>query len=68
MSLSTRRPLAAAASLTALGFVTLGLAPAHAAPACEDPVVGVLHTLHDTAGDPTGLVHDAEETYCRVAP
>ncbi len=39
---------------------------ASATPACNDAVVGVLHAAHDTTGDPAGVIHDTEETYCSV--
>lgn len=68
MSLPISRLPLVAASLTALGVTTLGLTPAQAAPACEDRAAGVLHTLHDATGDPAGLIHEVEETYCTVAP
>lgn len=67
MSLSALKPLMVA-SVAALGAVLLGPAPAQASPACDDAVVGALHAVHDTTGDPAGLVHEAEETYCTVAP
>ena len=67
MSLPISRLPMVAASLTVLGVTALGPVPAQAAPACEGPVAGALHTLHDATGDPAGLVHEAEETYCTVA-
>lgn len=66
MSLSIWRPLVAAPA-AALAVAVLGSAPAQAS-ACDDAVAGALHALHDTTGDPGGLVHEAEETYCTVAP
>lgn len=37
-----------------------------AAAACANPVADTLHELHDTTGDPAGVLHEAEETYCSV--
>lgn len=39
---------------------------ASASPACRDAVARVLHTAHEATGDPAGLIHEAEETYCSV--
>lgn len=52
---------AATASMLALSAAT-----ASAAPACDDAIAGVLHAAHDTTGDPVGLIHEVEETYCSV--
>lgn len=60
-------PLTRTAAL-ALGAAVLTLTggPATAAPACDDAVTGALHTVHETTGDPGGVIHRAEETYCSV--
>lgn len=61
-------PTLFAAGVTAAGVAFLTAAPAQASSACDDAAAGALHTLHDTTGDPGGLVHEVEETYCTVAP
>lgn len=54
--------LALAAGLPGLTAV------ANAAPACTDPVANTLHRVHDATGDPAGVGHEVEETYCGVRP
>jgi hypothetical protein len=61
-------PTVLTASALALGGALLAAGPASASSACSDPVAGALHAAHDVTGDPGGLVHAAEETYCAVAP
>lgn len=51
---------------TAGAVLTVSGGAASATPACNDAVAKSLHTVHDTTGDPAGLVHEAEETYCSV--
>lgn len=58
-----RLTLVGAALATAL---MLSTGAAVADPACDDAVAGALHAVHDTTGDPTGLVHEGEELYCSV--
>jgi hypothetical protein len=62
--------LAQAAVLTAaaVSAVALSAGSASATPACKDPVAKALHTAHDTTGDPAGVVHTVEDTYCDVKP
>lgn len=62
------RSLIPAASAVALAGSVLAVAPAQATPACTDPVAKSLHTVHDTTGDPGGLAHEAEETWCTTKP
>lgn len=63
------RTLPRAAVLVAAAGTALVLAAAPAgASACEDPVAETLHGLHEATGDPAGALHEAEETYCSVAP
>lgn len=59
------------ARITALGaaaatVLVVSGGAASAAPACSDAVAGVLHTAHAATGDPAGVIHEAEETYCSV--
>lgn len=61
------RNLVVAASVATVAGSVLALAPAHATPACTDGVATTLHTVHDTTGDPAGLAHEAEETWCETA-
>lgn len=56
-------------ALSAAAAVAL-IVPAGAAsatPACRDAVAKTLHTAHDTTGDPAGILHKVEETYCSVS-
>lgn len=55
-------------SLTvAAGAASLVLLPVGAsANACDDAVAGALHSAHAITGDPAGVVHEAEETYCSI--
>jgi hypothetical protein len=62
------RSLIPAASAVALAGSVLAVAPAQATPACTDPVAKALHTAHDTTGDPGGLAHETEETWCGTKP
>ncbi|RZU33523.1 hypothetical protein [Blastococcus saxobsidens] len=57
-----RTAVLVASAATAL-TVSAGTA---AASACEDQVAETLHTLHETTGDPAGVLHEVEETYCSV--
>jgi hypothetical protein len=59
---------AAVLAAAAISGLALSTGSASAAPACSDPVVGALHTVHTTTGDPGGVAHTAEETYCGVKP
>lgn len=62
------RSLIPAAAAAAIAGSVLAVAPAQATPACTDPVAKTLHTVHDTTGDPGGLGHEVEETYCGAKP
>ncbi|NYD55867.1 hypothetical protein BKA08_000105 [Nocardioides marinisabuli] len=63
----TRRLIGSLAGATAAATVlVLGGPAAQAAPACTDPVAGALHAGHDRTGDPAGVFHTAEDTYCDV--
>lgn len=64
MSHTLVRILSLGATATAAVVVSAGAASA--APACSDAVAGALHTAHSATGDPAGLIHEAEETYCSV--
>jgi hypothetical protein len=64
MTKSIARVTVVGAALAAAFTVSTGSAVAD--PACGDAVAGALHAVHDTTGDPTGLVHEAEEIYCSV--
>lgn len=66
--MSTMRTRAAVLVATAITALALPAGSAAAVPACNDPVVGALHTVHDTVGDPAGAGHRVEETYCGVKP
>lgn len=55
-----------ALSAAAVAALVVSTGPASAAPACEDAVSETLHAAHDITGDPAGLVHEAEETYCSI--
>ncbi len=62
---STRRLFGSLAGATvAATALVLGGPAAQAAPACTDPVAGALHAAHDRTGDPAGVFHTAEDTYC----
>jgi hypothetical protein len=62
------RTLSRAAVLvaTAATAVTVSAGTAAATPACKDAVATTLHQVHDVTGDPAGLLHEVEETYCSV--
>lgn len=62
------RNLIVAASVATVAGSVLAFTPAQATPACTDPVAKALHTVHDTTGDPGGLAHEAEETWCGTKP
>ncbi|MDP3968858.1 MAG: hypothetical protein Q8Q02_11305 [Nocardioides sp.] len=64
MSRTISRTLALGVASAALLVASGGAASA--APACGGTVAGALHMVHDTTGDPGGLVHEVEETYCSV--
>jgi hypothetical protein len=51
----------------AAAIVALSGGAASATPACKDAVAGALHTAHETTGDPAGVVHEVEETFCSVS-
>jgi hypothetical protein len=51
---------------TATTALTVSAGSAAATPACRGPVAETLHTLHETTGDPAGVVHETEETFCSV--
>ncbi len=52
----------------ALSGTSASAKPADPAETCSDPVVEALHAVHEVVGDPTGLGHEAEETYCATKP
>lgn len=66
--MSNYLPRAAVLAATAISAVALSAGSASATPACKDAVAQALHTAHDTTGDPAGVVHTAEDTYCDVKP
>jgi hypothetical protein len=61
-------PTLLAAGVTAAGLAFMTASPAQESSTCDDAVAGALHTLHDMTGDPGGLVHEVEDTYCSAAP
>lgn len=64
MSHTLVRILSLGGAATAVMVVSAGAASA--APACNGAVPGALHAAHGATGDPAGLIHEAEETYCSV--
>lgn len=66
--MSTYLAQAAVLAATAVSALALSSGSASATPACTDPVAKALHTAHDTTGDPAGVVHTAEDTYCDTKP
>lgn len=64
---STRRLFGTLAGATvAVTALVVGGPAAQAAPACADPVASALHAGHDRTGDPAGVFHTGEDTYCDV--
>lgn len=64
MTHTLSRAVASGVATAAVVLATSGAAAAD--PACSDTVTGVLHAAHEATGDPAGVVHKAEETYCSV--
>ncbi len=62
------RALLVAATAISLMALAPGQASAAAPEECSDGVTVALHEVHELTGDPAGLGHEAEETYCGVKP
>lgn len=64
MSHLPARIITLTAAVAAALVVSTGAASA--TPACKGAVAGALHAAHNTTGDPAGVIHEAEETYCSI--